>query len=78
MVSTSQAGGQRSNQSSINQGIRKVIGSPNRGFASLDPERQRGVFIQHQAVREAAGKSGKSGAGNGTGSSTAACESAPG
>lgn len=29
-----------SNKSSITEGIRKVIGSSNRGFATTDPERQ--------------------------------------
>lgn len=35
-----------SNQRSINDGIRKVIGSSNRGFASMDPERQRPIVAQ--------------------------------
>lgn len=35
-----------SNQRSINEGIRKGVGSSNRGFASIDPERQRGIVTQ--------------------------------
>ena len=34
------------NQRNIHQGIRKVIGSSNRGFVSIDPERQRGIGTQ--------------------------------
>ena len=34
------------NQRHIYEGIRKVIGSSNRGFASIDPERQRGIVTQ--------------------------------
>lgn len=55
MVPTQQAAGQRSNQSSINQGIRKVIGSSNRGFASMDPERQRAIFGQEPAPQDSGG-----------------------
>jgi hypothetical protein len=40
MVSSKQVGNQASNQRAINQGNAKVIGSSNRGFASMDPERQ--------------------------------------
>lgn len=34
------------NQRNIYEGIRKVIGSSNRGFASIDPERQGGIVTQ--------------------------------
>lgn len=35
-----------SNQRSINEGIRKVVGSANRGFITLDPERQPRIVTQ--------------------------------
>jgi hypothetical protein len=35
-----------SNQRSINEGISKVIGSSNRGFITLDPERQPRIVDQ--------------------------------
>jgi hypothetical protein len=35
-----------SNQRSINEGIRKVIGSSNRSFATTDPERQPRIVTQ--------------------------------
>lgn len=35
-----------SNQRNINEGIRKVIGSSNRGFATMDPERQPRIVTQ--------------------------------
>ena len=35
-----------SNQRSIYQGIQKVVGSSNRGFSSLDPERQPRIVTQ--------------------------------
>lgn len=34
------------NQRSINEGIRKVVGSSNRGFITLDPERQPRIVTQ--------------------------------
>lgn len=45
-----------SNQRSINEGIRKVIGSSNRGFATLDPERQPRGFTQVAKAVPAGGK----------------------
>ena len=35
-----------SNQRSINEGIRKVVGSSNRGFITLDPERRPRITPQ--------------------------------
>lgn len=35
-----------SNQRAIYAGLRKVIGSANRGFASIDPERQPRIVTQ--------------------------------
>ncbi len=35
-----------SNQRAIYQGLSKVIGSSNRGFASIDPERQPPIVTQ--------------------------------
>ena len=35
-----------SNQRSIHEGIRKVVGSSNRGFITLDPERQPRIITQ--------------------------------
>lgn len=35
-----------SNQRAIYQGLNKVIGSSNRGFASIDPERQPPIVTQ--------------------------------
>ncbi|MDB5944346.1 MAG: hypothetical protein JWQ13_3912 [Ramlibacter sp.] len=54
MVSSKQVGVQASSQRSINQGIAKVIGSSNRGFASMDPERQCDS-IYTQPGKEASG-----------------------
>lgn len=76
MVSSKQAGNPASYQRSINHAIRKVIGSSNRGFASMDPERQRGDFthsgdttresgnaheFSSQQDRDPAGRSGSGG-----------------
>jgi hypothetical protein len=45
-----------SNQRSINAGIRKVIGSSNRGFATMDPERQPRIVTQPAKTVAAGGK----------------------
>ena len=44
------------NQRHVHEGIRKVIGSSNRGFASIDPERQRGFVAQGGNVVPASSK----------------------
>lgn len=51
-----------SNQRSINEGIRKVIGSSNRGFATKDPERQPRIVTQPAKAVPAGGKADPSGA----------------
>lgn len=50
-----------SNQRSINEGIRKVVGSSNRGFATMDPERQPRIVTQ-AAKAVPAGKTDESSA----------------
>lgn len=44
-----------SNQRSINEGIRKVVGSSNRGFITLDPERQPRIVTQAAKAAPATG-----------------------
>lgn len=44
-----------SNQRSIYEGIRKVVGSSNRGFVSLDPERQPRIVTQPAKAGSPAG-----------------------
>lgn len=44
------------NQHHLYEGIRKVIGSSNRGFASIDPERQRSIVTQGGKVAPAGTK----------------------
>lgn len=51
-----------SNQRSINEGIRKVIGSSNRGFATKDPERQPRIVTQPAKAVPASGKTNESSA----------------
>jgi hypothetical protein len=51
-----------SNQRSINEGIRKVIGSSNRGFATMDPERQPRIVTQAAKAVPASGKTDESSA----------------
>ena len=63
MVSSKQSGTSATNQRSINEGIRKVIGSSNRGFASMDPERQK---VTPPQVRETPAKGGTGGGGAAT------------
>jgi hypothetical protein len=46
-----------SNQRSIYEGIGKVVGSSNRGFLSLDPERQCRIVTQPAAAAAPAGTS---------------------
>ena len=58
VFSSKQSGRPATNQRSINEGIRKVIGSSNRGFASMDPERQK---VSAPQVREAPAKGDSSG-----------------
>lgn len=45
-----------SNQRSINEGISKVTGSSNRGFITLDPERQPRIVTQAVKATPAGGK----------------------
>lgn len=51
-----------SNQRSINEGIRKVIGSSNRGFATMDPERQPRIVTQPARAVPASAKTDESSA----------------
>ena len=44
-----------SNQRSIYEGIEKVVGSSNRGFISLDPERQARIVTQSPKATPATG-----------------------
>lgn len=44
-----------SNQRSIYEGIRKVVGSSNRGFITLDPERQPRIVTQPAKAAPATG-----------------------
>ena len=47
-----------SNQRNIYQGIRKVVGSSNRGFVTLDPERQPRIVTQPAKATPAPGAVG--------------------
>lgn len=48
-----------SNQRSIYEGIRKVVGSSNRGFVTLDPERQPRIVTQPAKATPAPGATGE-------------------
>lgn len=49
-----------SNQRSIYEGIRKVVGSSNRGFSSPDPERQPRIVTQGPKAVPGSGVAGPS------------------